>query len=85
MDILYATILFLHIYFYGPSGTVQTNPGEVASAKVKAAHKYHGILLSLQDETGEYFNRDGKRCKLFTQSFITYIKGKQNEKKFGHN
>lgn len=39
---------------------------EPSCAKLRAAHKYHGILYSYQERNGQwYFNRDGKKCKLF--------------------
>ena len=41
----------------------------IASDKDKAAHVYHGILVSQEDETGAYFFRDGKRCRLYTDAF----------------
>jgi len=61
----------LHLAIFGPSGNAKLpiEPG-VASAKVKAAHRYHGILLSYEDETGFYFYRNKKRCKLFTSAFL---------------
>uniref|UniRef100_A0A6M3LN95 Uncharacterized protein n=1 Tax=viral metagenome TaxID=1070528 RepID=A0A6M3LN95_9ZZZZ len=43
-------------------------PG-IASRKDIAAMKYHGVLISVEDETGAWFNRGG-RCRLFTEQFI---------------
>jgi len=44
--------------------TVQTVP-ERSKAELRAAHKFHGINSSKQDEKGWYFERNGKRCPLF--------------------
>ena len=45
----------------------------VASQRVKLAHRYHGILWSIEDPSGEqFFIRKGERCKLFTQAFEAF-------------
>jgi len=54
------------------------------SPKVRAAMKYHGILFSSRDELTKkcWFVRDGKRCRLFTESFLkNYKGGEQNVRK----
>ena len=60
---------------------VGDNPGAagIASAKVRAAHIYHGGphgVRSIEDWTGEYFYRDGNRCRLFTKGFETKWRAK---------
>ena len=45
-------------------------PKIVKDKKVLAARAYHGILLSEQDETGEFFWRGGQKCRLFTHAFL---------------
>jgi len=40
------------------------------TAKVIAAHKYHGVLFSMYRDGKRYFIRDGKRCTLFTTTFL---------------
>ena len=78
MDVIYAVILYFHILIFGPSGTVQpNNTGGTAPPIIRAAHKYHGILYSLQGIKGEYFIRNGRRCKLLTKAFLSYYKDKK--------
>ena len=84
MNLIYFVILALHIFIFGPSGSAQmpVQPG-ICKSIVKAAHQYHGILISHEDETGEYFYRDEKRCKLFTKAFLKkYNKGKGKNEKY---
>jgi len=43
----------------------------IASPKIKAAMKYHGILFAERLADGTLvFWRDGQRCKLFTEGFL---------------
>jgi len=51
--------------------------GIVTDRKVLAARAYHGLLISYEDETGEYFLRNGKRCRLFTDAFLKKWKGEK--------
>jgi hypothetical protein len=53
--------------------------GVVTDKRVVTAHRYHGILLSYEDETGSYFMRDGQRCRLYSNAFKKRWKEK-NEK-----
>jgi len=67
------------LFLYDPM--VGDNPGAsgIASAKVRAAHYYHGGphgVRSIEDWTGEYFYRDGNRCRLFTKGFETKWRAK---------
>jgi hypothetical protein len=54
--------------------TDYTQPaGFVAGPRVKAAMKYHGINFAYTDKKGLLrFDRDGKKCRLFTKAFETY-------------
>lgn len=60
----------------GPGATPQWDSlypiGSYGTANKKdiAAHDYHGIGHSVEDETGFWFERDGKRCKLYTNGFM---------------
>ena len=46
---------------------------EPAPEIIKDAHKYHGILISEQDEDCEpFFYRNGEKCKLFTENFMQW-------------
>ena len=49
--------------------------GIVTDRKVLAARSYHGLLISHEDEAGEYFWRDGQRCRLYTDAFNKKWKG----------
>jgi hypothetical protein len=42
-------------------------------ARGKLAHQYHGIWFSVHDRTGDWFERDGKRCRLYTKGCEAYI------------
>lgn len=43
----------------------------IAPRIVHQAHRHHGILHSEVDEFGyRYFYRQGKKCRLFTKSFL---------------
>ena len=55
------------IFFSDP--VVLSGKVGVASEKVRFAMKYHGILVSVEDESGEWFNRGG-RCRLFSDQFL---------------
>ena len=55
---------------------VQDHPAGIARPIVRAAHRYHGIKISHEDDTGLYFYRGGKRCRLITEGFL-----KRGEKK----
>jgi len=62
-------LLLLSLLF--SSGKVQSNIGGIAPDIVKRAHMYHGILVSHCDIYGyRYFYRNGKKCRLFTKSFL---------------
>ena len=57
--------------FFSDPVSIQSGPcGIVTDQKVLSAMYYHGILYSYEDETGEYFIRGGKRCRLFTNAFM---------------
>ena len=49
---------------------VQDHPAGIARPIVRAAHRYHGIQISHEDDTGLYFYRSGKRCQLITAGFL---------------
>ena len=62
---------------YDPTQTKQV-AGYVASKKVKAAMRYHGIGFAESDSAGVlWFRRDGQKCRLYTQAFMDsfYRKG----------
>jgi len=48
----------------------------VGRARATLAHRYHGIWFSVQDSSGEWFERDGRRCILYTEGCEEYIKSK---------
>ena len=45
----------------------------VGQVRGKLAHQYHGIWFSTHDRTGDWFERDGKRCRLYTKGCEEYI------------
>jgi hypothetical protein len=56
-----------------PDGTARLAP-EI----IEAAHRYHGILVSEQDLRGNcYFYRGGVRCKLLSEAFLAFYRGKR--------
>jgi len=56
---------------------VQQAAGYVASKKVKAAFRYHGIGFAESDSAGIlWFQRDGQKCRLYTQAFMDSFYGK---------
>ncbi len=60
---------------FDPTQTKQA-AGYVASKKVKAAMRYHGIGFAEGDADGNlWFWRDGQKCRLFTQAFKTWYLG----------
>lgn len=61
--IMLAVIFILLPAFYTCSQQDRHGSG-VVSDRVKALHKYHGIWVSYQDSSGEYFIRKGRRCPL---------------------
>lgn len=69
-EILLFIYALLWLYSSDPGPGAIVGPGGIATEKVKAAHRYHGILISHEDETGSYFYRDGQRCQLYTKAFI---------------
>ena len=55
--------------------------GYVASDRVKAAMRYHGIRFAESDKGGNLtFIRDGRRCKVFTVACLEAIDGKEVKK-----
>ena len=64
---LISAILWLWSADPGPGAIAEIG---IASEKDKAAHRYHGILVSHEDKTGSYFYRDGERCQLYTKAFL---------------
>ena len=73
MTAAYHLILWLALTFGRPEGTAQA-PAGVCPPIIKAAHRYHGILVSYEDASGDFFIRNGRRCRLFTQGFLESIK-----------
>ena len=68
---------FLSLFFYDPVVIADHHAG-MARPIVKAAHQYHGldahnngVQYSIEDATGLYFYRGGKRCRLFTKGFLS--------------
>lgn len=56
-----------------PEGTARLAPDII-----KQAHRYHGILVSEQDVRGNcWFYRDGVRCRLLSEAFLTWYRGKR--------
>ena len=51
-------------------------PSGVCEDRVKAAHKYHGIIYSYTEDGIDYFDRKGERCKLYTQGFNDWYERK---------
>jgi len=45
----------------------------VGQVRGKLAHQYHGIWFSTHDNSGDWFERDGVRCKLYTEGCERYI------------
>ena len=75
---------FLSIFFFDPV-SVLSGCGVVKNKKVLAARAYHGILISFENETEEYFYRINKKgvkekCRLFTDAFLKKYKGENNER-----
>jgi hypothetical protein len=73
-------ILYILVYYFVVvcSLPVPTPFAEVADRKIHYAHKYHGIDFSTMDEFGNgWFERGGKKCKLFTNSFEIWYEGKK--------
>ena len=66
-------IALLIISIANSDGIALDNCG-VVSDRVKLAHRYHGILVSIKDESGEYFYRNGQRCQIYTKAFLKYEK-----------
>ena len=51
--------------------------GGIASEKVRMAHRYHGILSSIESPDGkQFFYRKGQRCPLFTKAFEKWYEDK---------
>jgi len=76
-------ILLIYILITLPFSDPQAMEGVcgVADRKVKAAHEYHGIIHSFQDEDGDYFMRNGQKCNLYTTAFEKWYKEKGVEEK----
>jgi len=74
-EILLFIYALLWLYSSDPGPGAISGPGGIATEKVKSAHSYHGILHSIEDETGYYFYRNGKRCQLFSKSFMKKYRG----------
>lgn len=71
MKILY---ILIFLCLRNPTIAYPTGAGITNEIVIKA-HSYHGIKASHEDEHGSYFMRNGKRCQLFTASFMKqYIK-----------
>lgn len=47
-----------------------------AHPNLKLAFRYHGIRACTIDDTGAWFERDGKRCRLWTDGCRAYVKRK---------
>ena len=70
-EILLFIYALLWLYSSDPGPGAIVGPGGIATEKVKAAHRYHGILISHEDPDGSaYFFRNGQRCQLYTKAFI---------------
>ncbi len=67
--------IFMLISF-DPTQTKQAT-GYVASKKVKAAMRYHGIGFAESDSAGNlWFRRDEQKCRLYTRAFMDSFYGK---------
>ena len=66
------TILLLAFVLLARSWWISPPPERYAAAQftpaekrwIEQRHKYHGIYGSIRDESGHYFYREGKKCKL---------------------
>ncbi|MFH1448569.1 MAG: hypothetical protein ABIG39_06935 [Candidatus Micrarchaeota archaeon] len=63
------------------TGMAQGMEPRVASGTCRSAMKYHGILTFTIDESGSWFEREGKRCNVWTKGCLEYVKGG----KYGNN
>lgn len=66
---------FISMLFYEP--VVLDHPAGIVRPIVRDAHRYHGldahnrgVQYSMEDETGAYFFRNGRRCELLTKRFL---------------
>lgn len=55
-------------------------PPRVAHENLKLAMRYHGIRTCTIDESGTWFERDGKRCRVWTGGCREYVKKRGTRK-----
>ena len=59
-------LFFVLLSSVGSSGAaLQEGPTIPSKEEFIAAHRYHGVQWSYEEDGTWYFNRDGQQCKLF--------------------